>query len=162
MTDARHCPPRSGPVFAAERRAGGFTLFELMIVVLIILAVSIITVPNVDRTLQTFRLDGSASMIYNKTLEARLNAIKRNRQAWLAIDSDNGEVQVRSTDDTPETIDVGTPGLLQRTVGFQEGTPVEIRFDSMGRPTVARTIVIETADMEKTITISATGRIRVN
>ena len=50
---------------------------------------------------------------------------------------------------------------LQSTVSFQTGSPAEVRFDSMGRPAAPRTIVIETTDMSKTITISATGRVTV-
>ncbi len=140
----------------------GFSLFELMIVLAIASSLVLLAVPNVSRTLQTWRLDGSASMIYTKVMEARMNAIKRNRQSWLSIDSAGGEVQVQTTDDTPTTIDVGTPGVLQSTVSFQTGSPAEVRFDSMGRPAVPRTIVIETTDMSKTIAISATGRVTVN
>ena len=140
----------------------GFSLFEVMIVLVIASALVLLLVPNVSRTLQTWRLDGSASMIYSKVMEARMNAIKRNRQSWLSIDSAGGEVQIQTTDDTPTTIDVGDPGLLQSTVSFQTGSPAEVRFDSMGRPAALRTIVIETTDMSKTITISATGRVAVN
>ena len=140
----------------------GFSLFELMIVLAIAGILVMFLVPNVTQTLQTLRLDGSASMIYNKAKEARINAIKRNREAWLSIDTTGGEVQVQTTDDTPATIDVGIVGLLQNTVTFGSGSPTEVRFDSMGRPTVVRTIVLETTDMSKTITISATGRVQVN
>ena len=91
-----------------------------------------------------------------------MNAIKRNRQAWLSIDSTGGQVQVQTTDDTPVTINVGDPGLLQQRVTFQTGAPSEVRFDSMGRPTAARTIVIETTDRSKTIIISAMGRVTVS
>ena len=140
----------------------GFTMFEVMIVLGIIGLLLMLLVPNAGRTRQTWRLDGSASMVYNKAMEARFNAIKRNRQAWLSIDATGGQVQVRTTNDVPTTIDVGDPGLLQQTVTFQGGGPTEVRYDSMGRPTAPQTIVIETADMQKTITVAATGRVTVN
>ncbi len=140
----------------------GFSLLELLIVVVIASALLLLLVPNVSPTLQIWRLDGSASMIHNKVMEARMNAIKRNRQAWLSIDSTAGQVQVQTTDDTPVTINVGDPGLLQQRVTFQTGAPNEVRFDSMGRPTAARTIVIETTDRSKTIIISAMGRVTVS
>ena len=143
-------------------RLRGFTIFELMVVVTIIMIVLMVAIPSVGRTLETLRLDGSASMLNNKIMEARINAIKRNRSAWLQIDAVNLQVQVQTTDNVPATINVGDPGLLQKTVDFQAGSPFEVRFDSMGRPVAPRTIVLETSNMQKTITVTATGRITVN
>ena len=139
----------------------GFTLFELMIVVLVASTLLVLLAPNAVRTYQTWRLNAGASMIYNKVMEARINAIKRNRQAWLSIDEANRRVQVQTTDDVPLTINVGSPALLQNTVSFQSGSPTEVRFDSMGRPTAPQTIIIETSTTSKTITISATGQVTV-
>ena len=158
LESPRGCETRT----SLKARTRGFTIFELMIVVMIIMIVLMVAVPSVGRVLETLRLDGSASMLHNKIMEARINAIKRNRSAWLQIDAVNLQVQVQTTDNVPATINVGDPGLLQKTVGFQAGSPFEVRFDSMGRPVAPRTFVLETSNMQKTITVTATGRITVN
>ena len=145
----------------SDARGTGFSLFEIMIVMVIVGVLLMILVPNASRAMQVWRLDGGVRMVSGKLMEARIDAIKRNRQSWLSINT-SGQVQVQTTDDTPATIDVGFPGLLQQSVSFQSGAPTEVRYDSMGRPTVTRTIVIETADLQKTITVSATGRVTVN
>ena len=145
----------------SDASGAGFSLFEIMIVMVVVGVLLMILVPNASRAMQVWRLDGSVRMVSGKLMEARIDAIKRNRQSWLSINT-SGQVQVQTTDDTPATIDVGFPGLLQQSVSFQSGAPAEVRYDSMGRPTVTRTIVIETADLQKTITVSATGRVTVN
>ncbi len=129
----------------------------------VILAATMMATPAIVRTLETYRLDSGASMVFGKLMEARLSAIKRNRPSWVAIDSAAGIVQVRTTDgNPPSTTDLGAVGLLQQSVSFQAGTPAEVRFDSMGRPVAPQTLVVETSQLQKTVSISAAGRIRIN
>ena len=150
---------------AISMRTGnrGFTLLEMLIVLMIVMAISMVAIPNVGKTLETYRVQNSASLVSNKVMEARMNAIKRNRQSWIAIDSAEGTVQVQTTEGNPAaTVNVGTLGLVHDSVAFQAGTPSEIRFDSMGRPTAPQTVVLESSHLQKTVAVSAAGRVTVD
>lgn len=57
----------------------GFNLSELIVVLLIISILIVVVLPQIIRQLQLYRLDTSVSVIGNKQMETRMNAIKRNR-----------------------------------------------------------------------------------
>lgn len=59
-------------------RASGFSMVELLIVIVIILVITAIAVPNLTQAIQTFRLRGSVSSLAGLLQEARINAVKQN------------------------------------------------------------------------------------
>ena len=148
-----------------RRTPRGFSLLELLIVVGLIGVITALAVPSVVRTLDTYGLDSDTSMLRAKLTEARMNAIKRNRQAWLAIDTGSGTVTVQSTTGNPATtINVGTVGYMDPRVAFSGTNPTEVRFDSMGRPTATQTITVRATrtGLQRTVAVSAAGKITVN
>lgn len=150
----------------------GISLIEMLIVVTIILIITGMAIPAVLRTLEAYRLDSSASIITGKLQDARINAIKRNRQAWLAIDVAAGRMQAQTIDPAapPAILNLGNPELLPRGVVFvAPPTPGQIIFDSLGRPTALPTppphsvvLRVVRSGQQKTVTITPTGRVRVN
>jgi competence protein ComGC len=147
-----------------QKNISGFSVPELLVVCLIISILVVISLPGAVRTLQLYRLDGSVSIISDKIVEARMNAIKRNRRAWLRIDATAKTAQVRSTNSAGQTIDVNSPERLPRGLGIDSTSPVEIGFDSMGRlatTTQGVTIIESNSNKRKTITISPSGKVSV-
>lgn len=59
-------------------RASGFSMVELLIVIVIILVITAIAVPNLTQAIQVFRLRGSVSSLAGLLQEARINAVKQN------------------------------------------------------------------------------------
>ena len=141
----------------------GFSVVELLVVMAIIAIVSMIAIPNVQAALETHRLHGSAYMIASKLMEARSNALKRNRDCSLQILAVERQVQVQ-TAGVGGPIDVGGPGFLSGGVNFV-APPAGIFFDSMGRPAnpPPQTLTLQSpSGRQVTVTVAPTGRVRVD
>lgn len=146
------------------RKQKGFSLPELIIVLLVISILVVIALPKSIRQLQLYRLDTSVSVIGNKLMETRMNAIKRNRTSWIRLDKVAKTSQIRSTNSAGATIDVDFPERFPQGMILDAEDSIEISFDSMGRlSTTAPTItILEThSNKRKNITISPAGKISV-
>lgn len=139
----------------ASRRQDGFSLTELLVVIGIALVVGAMGVPQVTAGVQRHRVQASASMVVGKLTEARINALKRNRPTWLAIDATTGRVQVQTTG-VGGVVDLGAPGLLSEGVAFA-AAPAQIDYDSMGRTTAVQAVQLASGRATRTVTIRLTG-----
>ena len=163
VTNAERRTKNSGP----WQRQQGLTIMELVIMIGLVGVVSAVAIPNVGRTLDLHRVDTATSLLAGKLSEARMNAIKRNRQAWVAIDPGNRTVRVQTTNTAGATINVGASETLPPGVNFgSPSTVTQVRFDSLGRlptGTPAWTLTLRGAQntQQKSVTISAAGRINV-
>lgn len=156
--------PRPG----ADQR--GYSLLELVLVLGLAIILMVIAIRGILITLERYRLDSSASMIVSTLQDARINAIKRNRPVWVAIDLSGGSAQVWTTDPGggPD-LALAIPGLLPTGIAFTGSTPAQITFDSMSRPTTTptpppHTVLLEVvrSGQQKTVTVSPTGRATVS
>lgn len=143
----------------------GFSLIELIIVLLVIAILVTIALPSVQRTLQLYRLETGASFIAQRLTEARLAAIKRNRDTWLEIDATNRVLTVKSTNDAAQTITLGYPKTLPENIQLTGTVPASIVFSSLGRnranATTAVNLKLTTANRSKTIAVGATGNVTI-
>ena len=147
-----------------SKREKGFSLPEIMIVVLTIGIIATLALPGSIRTLQLYRLDTSVSVIGSKLMETRMSAIKRNRTAWLRIDKTTRTFQIRTTNAAGQTIDVGYPESFPQGMNLDASDSVEISFDSLGRSsagTQSVTILESNSNKRKVISVSPAGKISV-
>ncbi len=144
----------------------GVSAPESLIVVAIIGIIATFTIPNITRTIDLRQLDTYGSVVAGKMTEARTYAIKHNRTAWFRIDPINRTTQIQTTDNLGNTINLKASELIPSRIQMAETTPVEFRFDSMGRLTTgSETVTLQMSSSgdtkSKAITGFPAGKIRV-
>jgi prepilin-type N-terminal cleavage/methylation domain-containing protein len=141
----------------------GFSLIELIIVVLVVALLATLALPSVQRTMQLYRLETGTSYILHRLTEARLTAIKRNRDSWLEINQANKTLTLKSTNDAGQQISLGYPTFLPEGIQFNGATPDSVIFTSLGRNRANGITQIKlklaAANKNKTINIGITGNI---
>lgn len=122
--------------------------------------------PQILKTLQQYRLDIAERMISHRLTEARLNAIKRNRDTWLAINTTANTIQIVSTDDNGTSVYVTQPISLPQNVFFVSTSPSNVTYTSLGRNKTSGSSVISLqqngVNKTRVITVSATGSTSVS
>lgn len=143
----------------------GFTLIELLLVVALGMVVAAVALPNLATMNQTYRLSTARVTVTSKVYQARTNALKRNRPAWVLVDGAARTIQVQTAGvGGPE--DIGGPEFLPRGVVFGTGAATAtLTFDALGRPiNPPQTIQVlyPGSGLTRTITVTSTGRVTVN
>ena len=146
-----------------KNRQSGFSLIELIIVLLVIAILATLALPAIQRTLQLYRLETGTGYILHRLTEARLAAIKRNRDAWLEINEANRTLTLKSTNDAGQQISLGFPTRLPDGIQFNGTTPGSVVFSSLGRNRAGGNTQIKlklaAANRYKTINVGTTGNI---
>lgn len=146
-------------------RSAGFTLIEMMLVVALGAVLAGIALPNLLSLNRAYRLSTASAVVAGKVHQARVNALKRNRQAWVQVDGAAGTVQVQVAG-VGGTEDIGGPEFLPQGVTFGTGAATAtLTFDAMGRPLnppQAIQLLIAGSGLTRTITVTSTGRVAVN
>ena len=72
------------------KRKDGFTLVELLVVIIILAIVALIAIPGFSRWLPNYRLRVAARDVFSNFQHARLTAIKRHRTCAITFNQDIG------------------------------------------------------------------------
>jgi len=141
----------------------GFTLIELMLVVSLGIVVAAVALPNLLTVNRTYRLSTASATVSSKVHQARVNALKQNRQAWVRIDGAARTVQVQVAGPGGGAIDVGGAEYMPQGVTFGTGNAVVlVTFDAMGRPLnppQSIQVLYPGSGLTRTITVTSTGRV---
>ena len=144
-----------------SNRDRGFSFIEVLVGVTVLAIIVVFAMQSFMTAMDNYRLDSSARRVVDKLQDARINAIKRNSQVWLAINTGARTFQVQ----TAGPLDIGSAALLETGVDFTTPTNTPITFNSLGRPTPAavRTVTLRSSysAQTKTVTVSATGRVNI-
>jgi Tfp pilus assembly protein FimT len=143
----------------------GFSVAEAVVAIAIIGILVAIAIPTTIRQLQLHRLDSSVSVVSSKIMEARMNAIKRNRTSTLHISLHDRHAIVRTTNASNDVIDIGQPESFYGGVSLDATNSANINFDSMGRlPAGAQTVTLveSNSGRRKNIFISPAGKVTVS
>ncbi len=114
-------------------KGNGFSLIEVIIVLLIISILAVAALPQIQRNLQLYRLESVTGLLSNRLTEARLTAVKHNRAAWLEINSTNKILEVWTTNEMNQPIRATLAVTIPDGISIDAASPSRITFNSLGR-----------------------------
>lgn len=116
--------PRNIPAIRVRRGAGGFTLIELMVTIVVAAILMMIAVPNFSRIVNANRLTTAANDMVGALNVARMEAIKRNAGTQFCSDL--------STNNNTDTLGAacGTQGGPGAVVALTGGAPATMQIRS--------------------------------
>jgi len=144
----------------------GFTLIEMMIVLVIMGILSAIAVPNLKTYMAERRLNGAARVLYGDLTATRSQAVSMNK--WVALNIDNNHQYTMFHDDdkngtvnTGESISTKNLHPDYHDVLFSTPSGTVIVFYPNGTGSTG-TLGLTGSTGSKSITISSAGRIKIN
>lgn len=147
------------------RKNSGFTLLELIIIIVIAGVITAIAVPNFLTYQYSYRLRGALSTLRGDLYGAKMLAIKRGVQYKVAFTSGGYQIQ-RGTTSAGNFV-LGANEITRNFADEYPGVTVDTSatadpvFSPRGTSTGV-TITLQNSQKFQTITISFAGRIRVN
>jgi len=153
----------STPVRAARSGPAGFTLAELLIVLVIVSIALAMAVPKLNAFLQVNAVQGALNRVATDLNLARVRALTTSRQVRFTVSNDGGSYTI-VVDPT------GNAPVIYKTVRLTQDFPKidltphnqTITFDSRGMATGANGTTTLTATKQGktgTLTVSGVGRI---
>ncbi len=147
------------------RKDAGFTLIELIIIIVIVGALTAIAVPNFMTYQSNFRLTGALSSLRGDLVGARMLAIKRFVQ-YRVVFSSGGYLIQRGTSSSGAFISAAdelTRNFADEYTGVTASATADPVFSPKGTVTPAPvTITLQGGQRTQTITIFIAGKIKVN
>jgi prepilin-type N-terminal cleavage/methylation domain-containing protein len=158
------------------RSRQGFTLVELLVVIVVIGVLSGIAAPNVSRMMDSYRVRAASRQLATELQYAKTKAIAENANYQVHFDVVNSRYRTEKSDGTNDgpwrnTADATTAyngngvSLAKGFTGdFLIFTPIGEALDSAGAPLVAdATVVLSTVgSLSKTVSIANSGRVQVS
>ncbi len=139
----------------SEKRQAGFSLIELMVVLMIAMIMMAIALPNFIRAYRANRLNGAISDLSNIVQRTRFEAVRLNRSIacrvlpglpiTLFVDL-NGDSIRQATEPVVvlgsefQFAIAGTPGPGSMGVGATAVPPLRLTFDGRGAPDYSNTL----------------------
>lgn len=149
-----------------NKRFGGFTLIEMMVVVAIIAVLSAIAVPSFLEYARNQRLNGAARQVYADLMNARQQSVTENKKIIVQF-VDNHQYQFVRDNDATETVTTGDETLGSRDIHPEySDITFSARFNPAFRPNGTGknpviTLTSSSTGKTKCIVISTAGRINI-
>ena len=147
------------------KRETGFTLVELMIVVLLMGILAAIAAPSYQGYMARSRLNGAARQVLSDLMWARMKAVKTNQRVKVVFYSN--QYKLWNDADRNATVDDNegdnvlksfVPHYLDVSITNKTGDPI---FLPKGTATGLATITIRNSSGCRSIIVSAAGRVRI-
>jgi len=140
----------------------GFSLPEVMIVVIIIAILVVLAVPQLNSSLQLNRIQTASSLIASKLSEAKAIAVKQNKSVSFVVDENNMKVWIEANSTVIGAVEQLPQQIKVKISPDTSATKEYVTFNSMGvLSTTPATILpyYEAKRLELPITISISGKI---
>ncbi len=151
---------------ASKGSQNGFTLLEVMVVIVIIGIMIGIAIPNFNEYLRSRRLSGATMQMYVELMNARQQAVTQNK--WVSLRLENSHQYKIFTDsnkngviDTGESVIDGDIHPDFADVTFTTSAGTIFAFYPNGTA-ASKTLSLSGSAGSKNITISTAGRVKIN
>jgi len=155
------------------QRAKGFSLVELLIVLVILAIASALAAPNVTRWLESYRLQGTARQLMTDLQFARMGAISGKVECRVSFDAANNKYTIAkgnlSSGSTSWT-QVGIDRKISDASNpyYAKGVTLSENFQNhyviltpSGEASQAGTVTFTTQHYSKAVTVTPSGRLQI-
>ena len=157
----------------------GFTLLEMMIVLIIGGVLTAIAIPAFSKWAPKYRVNGAARQVFSEMMAARAKAISESNNYVISFDTGNNSFTIHDDDNSDGAED---PGEATKTVNIPDaypgieygsssgddvtfsGTPPSVTFKKSGLANKNGTVYLKPeggTGLERRITVLLTGRVRL-
>ena len=119
----------------SNRDRAGFTLLEVLVVLVLVSVITAVVAPSVGTGVQTLRLQSSARHVAAALRLARARAIRQQEVYMVSFDRERGQVTLASGDlddqrsfDLPREVRLERAALLSDTPGTAYSSPDPVTF----------------------------------
>ena len=146
------------------KKAGGFSLFELLVVLAIVAVVSVIVAPNIISWRSSAHLRGAAGNLKGDLELSKAKAIRERSPVTVTFLATHYQVTFTDKDGNLKTLrNRKLPGGVRVDLDSTSfGSMGEkTRFNGRGLPQAGSAVLINKKGQQKTIIVSPLGRIRI-
>jgi prepilin-type N-terminal cleavage/methylation domain-containing protein len=148
-----------------SERDGGFTMMEMLLVIVILGIVMVIGLPRMSAGATSANVRGARTMLINQLARARIAATETNRVSLLKIDGNNAAILLRPRllPGAGNADTLGTVAQLGETYGVTVTATIDsVRFDPRGLASgfgSGTTFQVSRNGKTETIRIDGLGRV---
>lgn len=141
-------------------KARGFTLLEMLVVLVLIGILAAVSVPSIARSFSAHSVDREARKIHTQLVDARAQAVATQRPHRFKLASD-GTFQVEYDNGVTWVLDEAVRELSTGvSISIDGASSGEILFQTHGRVEDPAVVKIEDSEHERKILVLAAGLVR--
>jgi prepilin-type N-terminal cleavage/methylation domain-containing protein len=146
------------------KKAGGFSIFELLIVIAVIAVVSAIVTPNIISWRNSAKLRGAAGNIKGDLEMSKARAVRERSPVTVTFTATNYQVTFTDKDGNTRTLrNRQLPAGVRVDLGSTSFGAMDdkTQFNARGFPVAGSAVLVNTIGDQKKIIVSRLGRIRI-
>jgi len=143
-----------------QSRAAGFTLVELMIVLVIVATVGAVALPRFARATARQQLDAAADRVAADLELARTRARAASQSLTVSYSTADDHYRMNAVGGDAKTVELDEPPYGVDLIKVKFGTDASVTFNGYGVPSSSGAIVLESNGHTMTVTLDPNGEVR--